>query len=1656
MRIGQQKQQIAERVGNPTWVIGIGASAGGLEALIGVIRTLPAELPCAIIVAQHLSPTHRSLLPQLLARDSRMHIEEARDGQPLQSGVAYIAPANTHITVRQNHLHLEQPEAAHTPKPSVDVLFQSIAQAFGSRAIGVILSGTGHDGAIGVAAIHAGGGQVLAQDASAKYSGMPQAAINTRQVTAVLPPEQIGAALATLVSGSMQIQPVTPVAALTEQAGAKARIVAKVLELTGLNLGLYKDSTFERRLARRLRATRSASLDEYLNLLQTSADEARRMRDDMLVTVTGFMRDAQAFEMLREVIDDIVARKRGDDIRVWVPGCATGEEAYSIALLIAEALGDNWHEQSVRIFATDLNSVALAHGRRAIYDSAALAPLGEARITRFFEPCGSGHVIAAPIRSWVTFSLHDLTRDAPFARVDLVSCRNVLIYLRPELNRVVFDQFCFAVAPGGYLFVGQAEGLVDIEARFEPIRPGARIFKRRDGVHPPLINRLPQPVIRPATAPSPARPIETEVLRGLVAGANALAVLLDRDGQITQVFGESDGLLRLQPGKPSLAIDQTIISELRAEVTRMRAKSAQSRQPERSRPKRLKKQDTFVRVISVPLYCDGAAPALAAVELLLFERWDVPRLTGSRIVADEAYEQSLTEAREYIDTLNERHSATTEELHSLNEELQSSNEELQSSNEELETTNEELQAANEELLTLNEEYAAKSRSLAETAALLDGIMHTLPYGVVVVDRAQRVIAANRLSLAIFPGIDAAIGQPLYSVPTTLPLLNLSERIGAVLADGEPVSTEINDQRSYQLRIQRVTDASSGLDGASITFVEVTEQKRLEAQNLDRQAHFVNVIAHSPALTYIKSVRGDLLLANAAFARAFGVLDTELTGKHMSDILPAELAGEMDARDREALRFDADLTTEEVFSINGVARTYLMTRYPVRNRDGSVYGLCVKAVDVTQLRRDKQMIHLQSQALDRSANGITIVDIRQLEAPIVYANDTFLRITGYSAGEVLGRNCRFLQRDDRDQASLVEIRDAIANQRTVRVRLRNYRKDGSMFWCDLSLYPLCDEQGQPAHYVGVLQDVTRAVAAEEATKLDQERLRIAQTLARVGMFELDLRTKQLVCTEINLQLLGFDQSVDMISYEELLERVHRLDIDRYRQAVVDCIAGDAELNIEYRVQWPDGTVRWLHTRGNVTLDREGRAVKLLGLSQDITQRRESDEQLRHIAEHDALTGLPNRTLFTDRLSQALLHARRNGGRVAVLFLDIDHFKDVNDTLGHEIGDRLLQQLATRLRQVLREEDTVSRQGGDEFVILLNHIHSAADVQPLAQKLIDVASQRYQIDDHELHVTPSIGVSLFPDDGDSAADLLRNADTAMYDAKRKGRGRFEFFNSAMAMQAQERLSVTNALRAAIPRHELELYYQPICDLATLDVIGVEALARWRNGDGLRTPTEFLPKLGDSSVLIELGWWAMRRAVSHLRDWRDRGLKVAQVAINVAPQHFHDRRFFDFLIDTTREFDIDPSSINLEITEQAMMGAEPDVMALLERLHQHRFLLSVDDFGTGYSNLSYLKRLPLDFLKIDRSFVEGLPEDKDDMAIVGAVLSIARTMGLKVIAEGVEQPEQLEFLRGAGCSAAQGFYLCKPAPAAGIAALLAAPVLPLGRKSARTGGLAQRVSR
>ena len=622
-------------------------------------------------------------------------------------------------------------------------------------------------------------------------------------------------------------------------------------------------------------------------------------------------------------------------------------------------------------------------------------------------------------------------------------------------------------------------------------------------------------------------------------------------------------------------------------------------------------------------------------------------------------------------------------------------------------------------------------------------------------------------------------------------------------------------------------------------------------------------------------------------------------------------------------------------------------------------------------------------------------------------------------------------------ALVHPDDVVAVRQTLTAALKSARPaylaehrvqaaDGQWHWI-LSQGKVVqrDDSDRALRMIGTNADITERKEMDEALRGSEERFRLIAENVSDLIAMVDTKGRRVYNSPSYQALFG---DMPLLPGSSSFEQIHLDDRAQVIQVFQETVTTGTGRQAQFRFLLPGGGIRFIESQGNVFRNPRGEVHGVVIVSRDITERLSADERLRHMAHHDLLTELPNRLLLQDRLEQAVLRSQRSHDKVAVVFIDLDNFKHINDSYGHALGDGLLREVATRLKSCVRNEDTVARQGGDEFIVLLATVGNRANVATICRKIQDSLSRPIRIDSHDLRITASMGAAVYPDDTGSVEGLLRHADTAMYAVKKHMKNGYNFFTSDMESVIRHRLDLDKGLRHALDMDEFRLEYQPIVHLADGRLTGVEALIRWQHPTrGLLAPMQFIPYAEENGMIVAIGEWVLQKACQQLKSWQNQGFSVFQVALNVSGRQFHEHDFLLKLASTLEFSGIDPHCIELELTETILMEQVEQTITTLEQVRALGIELAIDDFGTGYSSLSYLKRFGLDRLKIDQSFVRDITTDRNDAPIVSAIIAMAKSLNLSVTAEGVENEAQLAFLKAEGCTDAQGFHLGRPMPAA-----------------------------
>jgi two-component system CheB/CheR fusion protein len=925
------------------FVVAVGASAGGLEAISELLRAIRGDSGITLLIAQHLAAEHSSLLVELLSRVSSLPVAWAEHGRAIETGRVYVAPAKSMLGLKQGVMMLE--EETRRPSAVIDHLFESLAVELRERAVGVVLSGTGSDGASGVRAIKEGGGIVFAQtEASAGHPEMPRAAVESGCVDRVLAPEAIADELIRLTHTARALWKSLGSADEAEEAGLETERFQAIFRLlalrTGVDFSEYKPSTIKRRLMRRMVLAKTPDLAEYIKLLQKSRDELGQLYESLLINVTEFFRDPDYFDFIQEnVIPEIIRQHAdGTPIRVWVPGCASGEEAYSLAILMRERLEDTGNLLPVQIFSTDVSDQAIATARTGLYSVAEVAKVDPKRLRRFFFKTERGYVVQKPIRDMCIFARQNVVKDSPFSRLDLISCRNLMIYLGAKLQRRLMPLFHYALSPGGFLVLGSSESVGGFAELFRLIDRRYRIYgrkfsTRRAPIDFSLENTTPRtPALPKAASEMPEEqkdPFDVfrEADRIIVNRHGPTGVLVTEEMEILQFRGDVSRYLAPVEGRASLNLikmaPEGLSAELQAAVEEARKKNVRVRRGGIAFMNG--KQEQRVEIDVTPI---DAVQGKDRFYLVLFASSEPrgkgeaatpaagKRAGGKSVQAAQVDQlrQDLNATRNYLQATIERHEATNQELRAANEEIQSSNEELQSTNEELETAKEELQSTNEELTTVNEELHSRQLELLQLNNDLNNLINSVHLPIIILAQDMRIRRFTPMAEKVLNLIPTDIGRPLTDLNISLSIGDLPALMREVIDSLTIKELEVQDNRGrwHSMRLRPYRTAENKIEGVVLTLIDIDEMKRTMSELVEMRDFAEAVIESTADPMVALDVNLRVKKANSAFYRLFKTTKERAEGNPFFDAFKeSEAASVLRAQLEGILPTHSRLTNHEV-------------------------------------------------------------------------------------------------------------------------------------------------------------------------------------------------------------------------------------------------------------------------------------------------------------------------------------------------------------------------------------------------------------------------------------------------------------------------------------------------------------------------------------------------------------------------------------------------------------------------------------------------------------------------------------------------------------------------------------------------------------------------
>lgn len=1078
-------------------VVAIGASAGGLESLEDFFKEMPCNSGLAFVVLQHLSPDFKSLMDELLARHTSMNIRKAEDDMEVEPNTIYLNPPRKNMIVSGGSLYLSDVDSEEPLSLPIDQFFRSLAQDCRRQAIAVILSGTGSDGSRGIRDIYEAGGLVLAEtEETAKFDGMPRSAQETGCVHLVLPPAAMPEALVSYVNQALSPQDFAEEVFVPPRLGGMESVFRLIRDEYGIDFSLYKPNTVIRRVERRITIVHATNVEDYVAQLEKDRDELNALYRDLLIGVTRFFRDPDAYEYVQsEILPNLIDQcQSNSELRIWIAGCASGEEAYSYAILIDEVLREAGKTLEVKIFATDVHPTSLEIAAAGVYPEEAFSQVDVDRIKNYFEETAEGFQIKNRLRQMIVFAKHNVFKDAPFTKLDLISCRNLLIYLQPLAQKKALSLFHFGLRTGGALVLGPSESPGELKDEFDTKNHRWKVYEKRRDVRLPAEIRLPLGTSSqtPATQQSTPNLQQTNSpQRNLMFAYDQLlerfipsAFLIDEERNVLHVFGSGSDYLAPRPGRVSTDLLEMVQADLKpllgSAILRVRRGSED-------------KVATSVRVESDSERRDFEIQVEKLTDENSREVWFIVCINEKRLVDEAAPRvESLSPAEFSQDRMNdlevelrytkESLQSTVEELETSNEELQATNEELVASNEELQSTNEELHSVNEELYSVNAEYQNKISELTELTNDMDNLLESTEIGTIFLDADLTIRKYTGKVDKWFDLESRDLGRKISAFSHNLKHPDLLTDVQRVLEGEQPLEHETQDKSGSWLHLRlHPYRKDREVAGVVLTLIDISNLKRTHAK-LQRLSA---IVESSDDAIVGKNFAGRIETWNHAAEELFGYTAEEAIGENISLILPHKAIDEAKQYSKQIRRGET-LAPVETKRVTKDGRTVdISLRFsPIRNEEGTVVGLSAICRDISARKAAERELEKLAMAVKHTDNAILITDA---EGRTEWINEGCTRISGYSFEEFKGQKPgSLLQGRDSDQATISLMRERIAAKKGFNVEIINYTKDGKPYWLAIDCKPLFDATKKLTGFMAVQRDVTRLKAAQAETRREVER------------------------------------------------------------------------------------------------------------------------------------------------------------------------------------------------------------------------------------------------------------------------------------------------------------------------------------------------------------------------------------------------------------------------------------------------------------------------------------------------------------------------------------------------------------------------------------------
>lgn len=1323
--------------GNPFPIVGIGASAGGLEAFTQLLAAVPENTGAAYVFVQHLDPQHESQLADILAPVTKMAVQTVHDGLAVRPNHVYIIPPNASMELRDGCLRLIKREPGiHLP---IDIFFRSLAQVQGSRAIGVVLSGNASDGSLGVRAIKAECGITFAQDeGSARFSGMPRNAIATGAIDFVLPPADIGRELGRIGHHRFLVASTPGIAeseTLPEGDGDLKRVLAMLQVATKVDFSQYKLTTIRRRIGRRLMVLGLETLADYARHVQQKPGEMAELYKDLLISVTSFFRDPATFEALVHHLEPAAEERaqRQEALRLWVPGCATGEEVYSLAIRLHEYIAQEQLALAIQIFGTDISEPALERARHGMYSAAIADDVSESRLRRFFTKNDGGYQISKLIRESCIFARHDVTRDPPFSRIDVLSCRNVLIYLDTRAQRKVLPAFHYALNPTGLLMLGSAETTGAASDLFTALDKTHHIFTRKAVPTRLAIDLAPRGTAEAWTTQRSESPSGPDLQKGLdriiQARYSPDGVVVNRELQILQFTGHTAPYLDPTPGEATFNLLRMLKESLVVPLRRALQKAADGDAPVREERATVEiggRREEIALEVTPIVTRDGAERYF----LIVFDR-NAKAAPKEAVEVIEPAEQSdvqtlqreLAETRDYVRTLREEYEAHAEELRAANEEARSANEELQSTNEELGTTKEELQSANEELTTVNEELQNRNRELGAINSDLRNVLSSVSVAIVMVDEDLRVRRFNKVAEELLELGPHDLGRPIGHLRGRIQPPRLEEQVRKVLESLNASSEEVKDVNGcwYSIGVRPYRTLDERIAGAVITFQDIDALKRGRetAEEAREYAESLVETVREPLVVLDQDLR--VQRATSAFYQTFLVSREETEGRFLYDLGNGQWNG---PRLRELLGsalFKSepfhDFEVEHDFPHIG-RRTMRLNARRVPRRDPQQRTALLAIEDVTE-RREIAEIRFQ-RLFEAAKDGIVVIDAETQTVEDV--NAFLLQLTGFQREDIVGKRAAQVGELLHMPGLVVVLADTSESEVVRHDDVSMTSRDGTVLNVEIvaNRYMV---GSQPVVQLNVRDNSARK-AAEEAVRRSEAQFRmVIESVRDYAIFQLDNEGRIVTWNAGAQHLLGWSaeeilgKSVSVLFTPEDLSRgesIHELETARRE---------GRSLDERWHVR-KDGSrfyASGVLTRAPESTQHDARFTKVM---QDITSRKEQDDRLRRSLEEKSM------------LVREIHHRVKNNLQmiVSLLSLQSSHTEDPQLLAAFEETEGRVRAVAHIHEQLYASDDLTTVEIGGYLEALVREMVAIRAPTPEA---IRVHTETEKI---EMHIERAVPVGL----------------------------------------------------------------------------------------------------------------------------------------------------------------------------------------------------------------------------------------------------------------------------------------------------------------------------